>query len=177
MTQAVFHSNSTSLSSGSISTFHVLADNATITSLIPPLNLNCSLLYNTTISSASPSDWSSYVGSSSDPQPEQAIQYYRASTVVLTLDGYNNTAIFSSDENAQQIDLPESMDGQLASCLKLTIGAAVPLLYVDRIFGNETGTASSGAFGMWRDDVMRPGSLCGLVGLMWAALCVARWRI
>lgn len=177
MTQAVFQSNSTSLSSGlSVSTFHVLADNATLTSLIAPLNLNCSLLYNTTTSAISPSNWSSYTGSTSDPQPEQAIQYYRASTVVLTLDGYNNTAIFS-DENATQISLPDGMDRNLATCLEQTIGAAVPLLYVDKIFGNETATPSGAlqSFGIWQDNTMGSGSLGGLMGLMYVAISVARW--
>jgi hypothetical protein len=47
---------------------------------------------------------------------------------VLTLDGYNNSAALSNDENATNIPLPSGIDTTLMNCLNQTIGAAVPLV-------------------------------------------------
>lgn len=62
------------------------------------------------------------------PQPESAIGYYRASSVVLTLVGYNNSAALSSDPNAMNTPIPGGIDTTLGNCLNQTIGAAVPLV-------------------------------------------------
>ncbi|KAA1475007.1 hypothetical protein DENSPDRAFT_841707 [Dentipellis sp. KUC8613] len=125
MTQARFQSNTTG------SAFHVLADNSTLTSLIASINSNCSSFDLATNGSSSTSA-GSYDGSNpSDPQPEQAVQYYRASSVVLTLDGYNNTnALNGSDTsvNATPVALPSNVDHTLLSCLNDTIGQGVPLV-------------------------------------------------
>ena len=56
------------------------------------------------------------------------MQYYRASTVALTLDGYNNTGAFSEDDNAPDTPLPTNIDTNLLNCLNTTIGEAVPLV-------------------------------------------------
>jgi len=56
------------------------------------------------------------------------VQYYRASSVVLTLDGYNNTAALSNDTNATNTPLPASVNTTFLDCLNQTIGAAVPLI-------------------------------------------------
>lgn len=61
------------------------------------------------------------------PQPESTIQYYRASSVSLTLNGYNNSAAFEP-EGAKDTPLPSSVDTTLLNCLNLTIGAATPLI-------------------------------------------------
>lgn len=61
------------------------------------------------------------------PQPEQTIQYYRASTVALTLDGYNNTGALGPD-GTPDVLLPVNIDHELLSCLNQTIGSAVPLI-------------------------------------------------
>lgn len=67
-------------------------------------------------------------------RPEQAIQYYRASSVVLTLDAYNDTALFISnassspeDGDADHAPLPKWVDRYLLDCVNQTIGLAVPL--------------------------------------------------
>ena len=60
--------------------------------------------------------------------PQQVIQYYRASSAVLTLDGYNNSATFSSNESASDSPLPQNIDTTLLECLNQTIGSAVPLV-------------------------------------------------
>ncbi|KAI0659952.1 hypothetical protein C8Q70DRAFT_1053754 [Cubamyces menziesii] len=115
--QAAFSSNSTN----STSVFHVVADNSSLRSLIGSIEANCSIASN---SSTSPV---AFNGSASDPKPEQAIQYYRASSVVLTLDGYNDTAALTNDTNAPAPPLPSNVDKTLLDCLNQTIGAAVPL--------------------------------------------------
>jgi hypothetical protein len=119
MTQANFISNSTN------TTFHLLADNSTVTSLIPILDTNCSTHLSasssTTAVTFNPSDPNA-------PQPQQAVQYYRASSVVLTLDGYNDTAALSNDANAPDTPLPPNIDTILLDCLNQTIGLSVPLV-------------------------------------------------
>lgn len=119
MTQANFVSNSTN------TTFHLLADNSTVTSLISSIDTNCS----SSLSSSSSYAAFAYNDSNlASPQPESAVQYYRASSVVLTLDGYNNTAADSSDPNAPNTPLPTNIDTTLLNCLNSTIGQAVPLV-------------------------------------------------
>ena len=61
------------------------------------------------------------------PSPGEVVQYYRASSVALTLDGYNNTAALSGDANATAVPLPSNIDTTLLTCLNDTIGEAVPL--------------------------------------------------
>ena len=56
------------------------------------------------------------------------MQYYHASSVVLTLDGYNDMAVLSDDENASDVLLLTSIDMTLLDCLNQTIGAVVPLV-------------------------------------------------
>ncbi|KAK0501410.1 hypothetical protein EDD18DRAFT_1347495 [Armillaria luteobubalina] len=89
-------------SAGDSSTFHVVSDNTTVTSLISDITGNCSSLLNT---SSTITTYAYNASNSSVPQPEQVIQYYRASSVYLTLDGYNNTAVFGS-ENTTDVPLP-----------------------------------------------------------------------
>ncbi|KAI0628678.1 hypothetical protein C8Q77DRAFT_1147612 [Trametes polyzona] len=115
MVQAAFSSNSTN------TTFHVVADNSTVTALIASIDANCTVASN---SSTAPL---AFNGSASDPKPEQAIQYYRASSVVLTLDGYNDTSALADNSSAPPAPLPTNIDQTLLNCLNDTIGAAVPL--------------------------------------------------
>ena len=135
MTQANFISNSTN------TTFHLLADNSTVTSLISSIDANCS---SSLSSSSSPYNDSN----PASPQPESAIQYYRASSVVLTLDGYNNTATDSSSPDTTDTPLPTNIDTTLLNCLNSTIGQAVPLI--------------DGALSI---SLSRPGM--GVLGLFW----------
>ncbi|KAF9496483.1 hypothetical protein BDN71DRAFT_1415537 [Pleurotus eryngii] len=116
--------------SSTASTFHLIADSNTVTSLISDLMASCSSYLSSVVPpQSSPLDSSAPNG----PQPEQAVQYYRASSVVLTLDGYNNTAVFG-DEGTADLPLPDVVvdlntnDGKLLGCLNQTIGTAVPLI-------------------------------------------------
>ncbi|KAJ7879753.1 hypothetical protein B0H14DRAFT_3106272 [Mycena olivaceomarginata] len=105
MAPAVFQSNSTG------TTFRLVADNSTVADLMPDITANCShFLVPTSIS------------------PEQVVQYYRASSVALSLDGYNNSAVFAPENSTADTPLPSSVDTNLLDCLNGTIGLAVPLV-------------------------------------------------
>jgi hypothetical protein len=106
------------------SSFHIIADNATVTALIAVINTNCS-------AHLSASSIHSLLYDDTDPnspKPEQAVQYYRASSVVLTLDGYNDTAVLSNNSSLPDTPLPTDVDTALMDCLNQTIGLAVPLI-------------------------------------------------
>ncbi|KAG2134051.1 uncharacterized protein EDB93DRAFT_1306549 [Suillus bovinus] len=119
MAQANFISNHTG------STFHVLSDNSTIGSLIHSIDTNCSSSLSS-LSSKTPSPYNS--SAPGGAEPEQAIQYYRSSSIVLTLDGYNNSATFDSNPNVTDSPLPSGVDTILLNCLNYTIGQAAPLI-------------------------------------------------
>lgn len=116
MMSAAFMSNMTN------NQFRVLADNLTVTNLIIDISDSCIGASN--FSSVVPTP---YNDNSTAPLPEQVIQYYRASTVALSLDSYNNTAVFG-DENATNVPLPSDVDVDLMNCLNITIGEAVILM-------------------------------------------------
>lgn len=107
-------------------TLHILADNSTVISLIQSIAANCTL-GNTSAIVAVPLNSSDLTS----PRPEQAIQYYRASSVVLTLDGYNNTAALSDDRSIPDVPLPPWADQTFVNCVNQTIGTAVPLVNAD----------------------------------------------
>ncbi|TCD60201.1 hypothetical protein EIP91_010551 [Steccherinum ochraceum] len=86
--------------------------------------INCTLGNNT---SAVPSLFDNS-SSTAPPLPEQAIQYYRASSVVLSLDGYNDTSALSDNQTAPDVPLPSWVDLTTMDCLNSTIGQAVPLI-------------------------------------------------
>ncbi|KAL4079790.1 hypothetical protein J3A83DRAFT_1156224 [Scleroderma citrinum] len=105
-------------------TFHVLSDNSTVTSLLDTVSSNCSSHLS---SSSSTSPFPFNASSPSAPQPNQVVQYYRASSVVLTLDGYNNSATFSN-QSMPDTPLPPNIDVTLLDCLNQTIALSVPLV-------------------------------------------------
>ncbi|KIM50671.1 hypothetical protein SCLCIDRAFT_34087 [Scleroderma citrinum Foug A] len=105
--------------------FHVLSDNSTITSLIDTVSGHCSSHLS---SSSSKTPFPFNTSSPSAPQPGQVVQYYRASSVALTLDGYNNSATFSSNQNATDTPLPSNIDMTLLNCLNQTIALSMPLV-------------------------------------------------
>ncbi|KAK0462337.1 uncharacterized protein EV420DRAFT_1265734 [Desarmillaria tabescens] len=105
-------------------TFHVVADNNTVASLITDLTSNCSSVINTSSVSSSPIAFND--SDSSTPKPEQSVQYYRASSVALTVDGYNNTGALQND--TADTPIPSWVDTNALNCLNSTIGVAVPLV-------------------------------------------------
>jgi len=103
-------------------TYHLVADNSSVTSILSSVESNCTLLTNSITPRAINPD------NSSEPQPEQAVQYYRASSVALTLDGYNNSAVDSSNDTAVDTPLPSGLNMTFLDCLNQTIGASAPIL-------------------------------------------------
>jgi hypothetical protein len=64
--------------------------------------------------------------------PEEVLQYYRASSVVLLLYGFDS-CVLNGTQNlntsvAPVISLPNGIDTTLLTCLNDTIGRAVPLV-------------------------------------------------
>jgi len=117
--EALFISNSEKLKTK----FRVISDQSTVDYLIQTVSYNCSD-YLSSLGTSSPFD----ADSQHAPKPQQAIQYYRASSTVLTLDGYNNSATFSGNESVSDSPLPQKIDMKLLECLNQTIGSAVPLV-------------------------------------------------
>lgn len=110
--------------SSNISTFHIIADNTTVSYLHSTIPSSCN--DTATFQLSVPQAYNA--SQTSNVQPGQAIQYYRSSSVVLTLDGYNNTAAFGSDESAPPTPLPSNIDTDLMTCINQTIGDSVPLV-------------------------------------------------
>ncbi|KAJ7021667.1 hypothetical protein C8F04DRAFT_1195223 [Mycena alexandri] len=109
-----------------ISVFRILADDITTVSLLGNIFANCSRY---TTSSADNLVFAAYNETGASlPQPEQVIQYYRASSIALSLDGYNNTSVFLAD-GTPDVSLPSSgIDTALLNCINQTIGLAAPLI-------------------------------------------------
>ena len=110
---------------GNTSTFRIIADNTTVVALINQLGTNCS---NVLVShDSTPTPYSNSSGTSGPPRPEEVIQYYRASSAALTLDGYNDTSVFAGN-GTPSVPLPSNVDVALLNCLNLTIGESIPLM-------------------------------------------------
>jgi len=129
--------------------FRVVADNTSVTSLIGDIRTNCSSHLS---SSSSTTPFPFNASDPSTPKPEQVVQYYRASSVALTLDGYNDTAALAP-EGTTDTPLPTNIDTTLLDCLNQTIALAVPLV--------------DGADMRWAAPNM------GLVGLAWVFWCLS----
>ncbi|KAK7028349.1 hypothetical protein R3P38DRAFT_921085 [Favolaschia claudopus] len=118
MAMASFQSNSTG------TTFRLVADNDTVMDVMPDVSANCSQwLTPASIDATTPTPFNA-----SGVAPEQVIQYYRASSLALTLDGYNNSAVFAPENSTDDTPLPTGIDGNLLGCLNYTIAQAVPLV-------------------------------------------------
>ncbi|KAI0069513.1 hypothetical protein K474DRAFT_1702573 [Panus rudis PR-1116 ss-1] len=100
------------VSASSNSTFHLLSDNTTVTDLIPAIVSNCTQFnLNANASSSSPSPYNS--SDPFQPRPEQVIQYFRGSSVALTLDGYNDTTALLDNPSGPDVPIPSWVDGTL----------------------------------------------------------------
>lgn len=121
LTSVAFTSNSGN------TTLRLVADNSTTSSVASIVGTNCSsLIAGSQIVVA--------VGSSSNSSnisfttlPEQAVQYYRASSIVLTLDGYNDTDAVQASLSTH-VPIPNWVNQTMLQCVNQTIGAAAPLI-------------------------------------------------
>ena len=113
------------------STFHLISDNSTAISLVKSIADACSSNLNSnSTGSQSITAYDPNSNNTSNPKPEEAVQYYRASSIVLTLDGYNDTTALSQNASTNTVDtpLPSWVDLNLLSCLNSTIGESAPLV-------------------------------------------------
>lgn len=103
-------------------TLRLIADNSTTFALAELVGVNCSSLL-----SMNQSINVVYDASNNSAVPEQAIQYYRASTIVLTLDGYNDTDALQANSSTD-VPIPDWVNQTMLQCVNETIGAATPLI-------------------------------------------------
>lgn len=106
-------------------TFYFVTDNDTAVAMVPILQQNCSSVLNSGVSNT-PVPYNLSVPNT--PEPEEAVQYYRASSAALMLQGYNNTAQLSDNTSLPDTPLPTNIDMNLLNCLNQTIGVAIPLV-------------------------------------------------
>ncbi|KAJ7679937.1 hypothetical protein B0H17DRAFT_1206224 [Mycena rosella] len=102
----------------------LVADSDTTADLIADVAANCSAFL-VPISSPAPAP-APFNASALLVQHEQVVHYYRASSVALSLDGYNNSAVFAPENATADRPLPAPIDANLLECLNVTIGPAVP---------------------------------------------------
>ncbi|KAJ7289577.1 hypothetical protein C8J57DRAFT_1628607 [Mycena rebaudengoi] len=98
--------------------FRVLSDNSTIYSLATSINGTCTTILADAIVPFTPP---------AAPGPEQVVQYYRASSVSLSIDAYNNTAAFQRVNTTAAAPLPSGLEKDFFECLNRTIISTVPL--------------------------------------------------
>ncbi|KAJ3525934.1 hypothetical protein NMY22_g10373 [Coprinellus aureogranulatus] len=105
------------------STFRFLSDNTTVALMDLEVKAACGSLLDSNATTPPLVFWES----DTTPAPEQAVQYFRASSAVLTLDGYNNTGTYAVEGTADT-PLPDNVNQNLLSCLNSTIGSTLPLI-------------------------------------------------
>ncbi|KAF8977339.1 hypothetical protein BDQ17DRAFT_1319079 [Cyathus striatus] len=131
-------------------TLRITSDETTITSLSNTLSSSLSSPLSTcssaNISLTEPIPLNS--STEAHPKPEEAIQYYRASSVVLSLDGFNNSIAYSKNVSTfLYASVPGyAVDGNVVSCVNRTVGENVLL--------PNAGVGSGGMYSM-------------VVGLVW----------
>ncbi|KZO99187.1 hypothetical protein CALVIDRAFT_473861, partial [Calocera viscosa TUFC12733] len=123
---AVIQSNNTDEPANNL--YHILGDDDSVRAVLDALVFNCSAV-NSTVSP--------YISNTTGaPQPQQAMQYYRASSFVLFLDSYNNTAALPayaplSNSTAGNLTadtpFPNGLDMTFLNCINETIGNAAPM--------------------------------------------------
>ena len=110
-------------------TYRIAGDNSSVHAVLDALVANCSI-------ANSSSSVSAYTPGTSWPLPEQVIQYYRASSFMLSLDGYNNTAALASNAPSSNSStpptmadtpLPSGLNTTLLACINATVAASIPL--------------------------------------------------
>jgi len=119
MVTSTYASNTTN------TTFYLLTDSDTANDLVSVVQQNCSSVLNSGVSNT-PVPYNT--SDPNAPRPEEAVQYYRASSAALMLEGYNNTAQLSDNTSLPDTPLPTNIDMNLLMCLNYTIGAAIPLV-------------------------------------------------
>jgi hypothetical protein len=121
-----------SSSSSTNETYHLVGDAASVRAVLTALISNCSAQDTT-------GQIAVFARDAAVPAvyPEQAVQYYRASSFALTLDGYNNSASLVGnqppDNNTAPPDvadtpLPGSLNMTFLECVNVTTAFALPVV-------------------------------------------------
>ncbi|KAF8983197.1 hypothetical protein BDQ17DRAFT_1261602, partial [Cyathus striatus] len=109
------------------SLFQLLADESTVLSLILSIQTSCASLLSNLTSTAVPYD--------GKPGPEEAVQYYRGSSIALALDKYSSSlSTFSTNSSlpaGTSTFSPAGTDFELLECLNTTIGRRAPLVQAE----------------------------------------------
>ncbi|KAF8981911.1 hypothetical protein BDQ17DRAFT_1262609 [Cyathus striatus] len=144
-----------SLDSTTRTSFRLISDNYTITTLLPTLRNNCA----SHLSMFTDIHPKAFDNSFPIPKPEDVVQYYRGSSIALCLDGYNNTQVLMRPREVDDATFPLRTDIALMSCLNSTIGSSAPLV------GDRVNAAPSR---LWTDDPMSGmGVSLIFVGVWW----------
>lgn len=148
-------------------TYRIIGDNTSVTAVFDAIVANCSVANSSTsIAAFNPSPLTY-------PLPEQIIQYYRSSSLALSLDGYNNTAALASNmptsnssapNNIPDTPLPSNLNMTFLACINQTTAASVPLVDV------QSHKLSSGAIGG-----IIAGSIIGIFVLIFIYAWIASW--
>ncbi|KAF9557064.1 hypothetical protein CPC08DRAFT_764835 [Agrocybe pediades] len=104
------------------SKFYIVADNDTISDLLSAITVQCNASLDLTTAPSAGAPFNN------TPRPEQVIQYYRASTIALSLEGYNNSATYGP-EGTPDTPLPSNVDTLLMGRLNKTIGDTAAVYY------------------------------------------------
>ncbi|KAG9119391.1 hypothetical protein FRC07_005599 [Ceratobasidium sp. 392] len=122
--------------------YRILGDLSSVTTVLNALTSNCSVAGGTIFNYDPTSDDLAH----SLPRVESVIQYYRASSFALALDGYNNSAalfsVAATSNTTQQLvtaltpatSLPPTTNHAFLECVNTTVASSVPL--VDAGFNN-----------------------------------------
>ncbi|KAF9016297.1 hypothetical protein BDZ89DRAFT_1075730 [Hymenopellis radicata] len=111
-------------------TLRVVSDASTVTSLITDIRIGCGNKFTMSVAPNGIKGPFNY-----DPKvvrPESTIQYFRASSISLELDGYNNSAAFAEKDGAANTPFPV-MDAILTGCVIKTINQAAPLVVTNGV--------------------------------------------
>lgn len=108
--------------------YRLVGDRSSLSPVLDALVTNCSVT-NASLSLFDPR------ASSAHPLPAEVVQWYRASSFALALDGHTNLASSATNISADpplplslDTPLPAALNATFLACLNATIGAAVPLL-------------------------------------------------
>lgn len=134
---------------GNSTILHILGRNDTVNSLLSTIQSNCTSTANFSIDLAVP-----YASSL-----QTTLASFQSSAIVLTLDGFNQTAAEGGAPGTSGNPLPSTVDAHLVQCVNQTLALAAP-------------QTTSGA----SHNLQAGGSVVGAMGLVWIILRVlCKW--
>jgi hypothetical protein len=125
----------TSIISSTNQTYRLIGDRSSVTTVLNALIADCGVSNST--SSIAPFAGFTDESNTTLPKPEQFVQWYRASSFGLSLDGYNNSASLQSNmpasntsaaQNIPNTPLPSYVNSTFLACLNTTIAFSIPLV-------------------------------------------------